>query len=357
VTVLDAVRAAFADPSELDTSPLYTELSRAVAADDGLVRLASLGRPGQYPTFLFFGAVHALLLAGADHPLARYYPSVAGAAARPPAGAGPALASFCREFRAELAAIISTRLVQTNVVQRAAGLRLGLAVIASRVRGPAHLVEVGSSAGLNLRFDRYGYRLAGRVFGDPGSPVQLGVQAIGPVPVPDLDRLPDLASVRGVDLRPVDATSPADRGWLEALVWPENHTQRSALAAALALVAADPPAVLAGDAIDVLPALAAALPPDEPRIVFHCATRMHVPAGRRAAFDAAIGSLGATGPLWRLAIEGSPVIGPPASARCGGALLIHGPDGAAETPAVVHGHLRWVEMLRAGPAQVPLTAS
>jgi hypothetical protein len=65
--------------------------------------LAARGRPGQYPTFLFFGAVHHLLLRGADHALARYFPSIVGAQALPAAGAGPALVSFCETFGPELA--------------------------------------------------------------------------------------------------------------------------------------------------------------------------------------------------------------------------------------------------------------
>ena len=73
----DQVRAAFEDPKEFTTSPLYRCLSRTVAATGELVDLACQGRPGQYPTFLFFGALHLLLLAGTDHPLARFYPSVA----------------------------------------------------------------------------------------------------------------------------------------------------------------------------------------------------------------------------------------------------------------------------------------
>jgi hypothetical protein len=172
------VRTAFEDPVEFTTSPLYRCLSRTVAATDQLLDLACQGRPGQYPTFLFFGAVHLLLLAGAEHPLARFYPSMAA---------------------------------------------------------------------------------------DPG-----------------------------------------ERAWLEALVWPENHRQRALLAVALGLAAADPPPIRAGDAIDVLPGIAGALPAGQPRVVFHTATRMHVPAGRLAAFDAAIGHVGDTGPLWLLSIEDAP---------------------------------------------------
>src|SRR3954452_5802326 len=128
-TDLATIARRFADTPEFASSPLYQALARTVARTPALLRLAARGRPGQYPTFLFFGAVHALLLAGAEHPLARFYPSIVGAdaalPAEPPDDAGPALVDFCLLHEAELAGLIETRLVQTNVVRRALALRLG----------------------------------------------------------------------------------------------------------------------------------------------------------------------------------------------------------------------------------------
>ena len=330
------------------SSPLYRALSRTVAAEDGLLDLAAQGRAGQYPTFLFFGAVHYLLLSGVRHPLAEFFPSVAGSgrAVAPAEEAGPALVAFCAAHERKLAEVIRTRLVQTNQVQRALGLRLGLATIAPQVSGPVHVIEVGTSAGLNLRFDRYGYAVGGRRFGAPDSPVQLVAEHYGTDPLPDLDALPSLAGVVGVDLNPIDVLDPEARRWLQALIWPENHDQLVLLAAALDLVAADPPRILRGDAIDVLPGLARTLPAGEPRVVFHAATRMHVPADRLDAFDAAIASLGRSGPLWWLSIEDAP--DPdlrPAPAHDGAALRLRTPDGQRRTIAVVEGHLRWVETI------------
>lgn len=342
----EQLRGAFEDPAPFTTSPLYRSLSQTVADHDLLLDLASRGRPGQYPTFLFFGAVHHLLLGGAEHRLACFYPSIAGGAALPPADAGPALVSFCQEFEAELAATISSRLVQTSQVQRSLGLRLGLSMIACDVPGPVHLIEVGASAGLNLRFRSYGYRVGGRQFGDPAAPVQLAADRCGARPLPDLDVLPPVASLLGVDLNPLDVLDCDARRWLEALVWPENHRQRALLSAALADAAADPPSVRAGDAIDLLPGIGRELPAGEPRVVFHSATRMHVPEERLDAFDAAIAQLNDGGPLWRLSIEESPDPDPrPSPARLGAALLLRRPSGETETLAVVDGHLRWIEML------------
>ena len=91
------------------------------------------------------------------------------------------------------------------------------------------------------------------------------------------------------------------------------------------------------------------LPAGSARVVFHIATRLHVPRARRGAFDAAIRSLNDTGPLWWLAAEEAPDPDPrPQPARRGVSLVLRTPDGRAENLAVVDGHLRWIETLR-GP--------
>jgi hypothetical protein len=315
-----------------------------VAGDESLLRLASRAGNGQYPTFLFFGAVHHLLLAGADHELAGFYPSIAGHRARPPAEAGPALVSFCAIHERELTHLLRTRLVQTSVVQRSLALRLGLHAIAGQESRPVHLVEVGASAGLNLRFDRYGFQIGGRRSGDPASPVQISARWYGDAGVPDLDVLPPLASVTGVDLRPIDARDADARRWLESLIWPENQHQRDLLSAALAIVAADPPTVLPGDATEVCPRIAAGLPPGEPRVAFHAATRLPVAPSRWADFDRAVDALGENGPLYRLSLEYPPDPDPrPAPARPGVALTLRRPDGTCALLAVVEGHLHWID--------------
>lgn len=340
------MREAFAHETEFDTSPLYRALSQVVAADDHLLGLAAHGRAGQHPTFLFFGAVHHALLGGIDHPLAAFYPSIVGNRARPPADAGPALKSFCAENEDQLAATIRSRLVQTSHVQRSLALRLGLAAITPELPGPVHLIEVGASAGLNLRFDRYGYRVGDRRFGDLDSPVQLTAELYGRAPLPDLDDLAPVASAQGVDLNPVDVTDPDSRSWLQALVWPENADQRTLLSAALTLVALDPPPIHRGDAIDTLSGIGAQLPAGEPRLVFHCATRIHVPRDRRPAFDRAIASVGDSGPLWWLALEDVPDPQPQSPpGQVGWGLLLRRPNGMSQTIAAVNGHLRWIKTL------------
>lgn len=330
--ILSDVRAAFTDPEEFWSSPLYRRLSSVVASDSFLLGLAAKVRPGQVPAFAFFGAVHALLLSGTVHPLGEYYPSLRGESARPPDDdAGAALTAFAHQHEFAIQRLLKSRLVQTNHVQRAVGLRMGLAAISAQVEGrPAHLLEIGSSAGLVLRHDQYGYRLGERRFGDRHSPVQLVSEWRSPLKVPDLDAIPLIVSTTGIDLNPLDAASEADRRWLEALVWPEDRHKAELLRAALALASEKPVVTLAGDATDLCSRWANALPVDQPRIVFHCATRMHVPLARRAAFDRAIESAGNDGPLYHIAIEGD-------------GLIITGPNRDTIARYDVDGHLAWAQ--------------
>jgi len=280
-----------------------------------------------------------------QHHLGDYYVSIAGPDARPvDAGTGPAFAQFCEAYRKPIASILRTRLVQTNQVQRALVLRLGLALVRRVTTAPVCVVEVGCSAGLNLRADRYAYSVGTATFGDLASPVRIAVDIPAADLLPDLTDLPAIADAVGVDLEPPDPADDNDRAWLRALVWPENTHQAAQLTAALDLVAADPPRVVRGDVIDIGPAIAAALPRSLPRLVVHTATRIHVPHERRPAFDAAIAAFGAHGPMLHLALEDDQRTAP--SGRHGVGLTATDAAGT-RVMAIADGHLAWLEPLPA----------
>lgn len=335
-----------AAPHVFTTSPLYRALCPVVAADPFVLELLVARRDGQQPSYLLFGAVHHLVLAGAAHPLREFFPSVAGDAARDPALAGPVLRDFCRAYQGELAALIGTRLVQTNVVRRVIALRLALAAIGGAE--PVHLIEVGASAGMLLLVDRYRYRIGDHTYGPADARVTVDSEWRGTRPPPDLDRVPPVASWIGIDLHPVDVTDAGHRRWLRALVWPEDHAEATLLDAAMAEVAAAPPTVVTGDAIDVCPELGRTLPAGQSRVVFHAATRMHVPLGRRAAFDAAIDAIGEHGPLWHVWLESADAQHHGRPAPDNGVVAWHGPDGDGVRALVrADGHLHWLAPLDA----------
>jgi hypothetical protein len=333
-------------PSIFTTSPLYQSLCKVVAQNQPILELLTQRQTGQQASFLLFGAVHYLLLSGVQHPLRDFYPSLAGKAAADPEKAGPVLLDFCHGYHDELGTLIRTRLVQTNVVKRASGLLVALSAVRRRCQQPVHLIEVGASAGIHLHFDRYRYVIGGRVFGQRNAKVAIETQWRGKQPPPDLDDLPPIVSRIGVDLNPVDVTDPKERLWLRALVWPENQHEADLLSAALESVAFDPPTIVAGDAIDVCPTLGQRLPPGEPRVVFHAATRMHVPIERRAAFDEAVDAVREQGPLYHVWLE------PPSAPHSGavsdprGVLALHGPGDDQPVALVqVDGHLEWIAPL------------
>jgi hypothetical protein len=328
-----------AAPSLFPTSPLYGRLGAVVADDERLMAIAAEARPGQLPSTLLFAAVHYLLLRDPSHDLAAWYPT-AGSPRTPEGDPGPAFTDFCLTRRAQLVEVVRHRLVQTNVVKRAMALRLGLAAIAAMTDEPVTLIELGCSAGLLLRFDEYRYDLGGRTWGRPGSPVEVRTEWRGPGSAPDLEPLPSIADRAGVDLHPVDVTDPDERLWLRALIWPENRAQADLQDAALRVVAADPPRTVAGDAVEMLARLVSEVPRDRPVVVFHAATRLHVPADRLGEFDAAIAAVRRTHALFHLSFEVAP-----RADQVTFALRLWGADGRERLLGTAESHAEWM----AGP--------
>ena len=213
-------------------SPMYGQLC-AFLADDvaagGVV--AELLKRWAAPTFgldqlrrevpglRLLGGLHRLVLTRRAPELALFYPSVGGTG--DVRDAWPvvrgALLTHADELREGLA-----QPPQTNEVGRAAPLLKGLGEIAVWTGGlPVRLVEIGTSAGLNLRVDQLPIG-AGRLI-DPG---------------PDGLPRPDAPSYRvvsrvGGDLHPIDPTTPAGRTTLTSYVWPDDLVRFERLRVAL----------------------------------------------------------------------------------------------------------------------------
>jgi Uncharacterized protein conserved in bacteria (DUF2332) len=152
------------------TSPLYRQLCTIVAAEPAILAMLTHRRVGQQASFLLFAALHHTLRDEPDHPLRDYYASLVPRP-RDPADVRTSLLDFIHTHHDRLDELIRTRLVQSNVIRRAAALRYTLWAVARRTDQPIHLVEVGASAGLLLAADRYRYRIGDREFGRPESAV------------------------------------------------------------------------------------------------------------------------------------------------------------------------------------------
>jgi hypothetical protein len=178
---------------------------------------------------------------------------------------------------------------QTNEVGRSAVLMSGLLAVAGLFAKPMELLELGASAGLNLMLDRYGYDLGGLEAGDRDSALRLRPEWKG-APPPDAQVV--VVRRRGVDLHPLDARRDGDR--LLAYVWPDQARRLAQLEAALAIAAAEPPLVEAGDAADWLEArLAERHEAGAARVVLHSIAFQYFPDSSRARIVEAMEEAGA----------------------------------------------------------------
>jgi hypothetical protein len=250
-------------------SPLYAHLCRSIAADQDVLALAAETPRGQPAPNLLLGAVHYLLLSGVDDPLAAFYPSLTSEPDL--TDAYPAFQRFCRAYARPIRELLLTRRVQTNEVARSACLMLAFEVVARQAPyKPLSLVEIGASAGLNLLWDRYGYDYAnGLRYGALDSPLQIPCALRGDVLPPFPERLPEVAFRQGIDLNPIDSRDTDAVLWLRALIWPEHHERVDRLQQALEVARTNPPTVLAGDALHLLPEVMAKAPADTALCIFH----------------------------------------------------------------------------------------
>ncbi|WP_448810236.1 DUF2332 domain-containing protein [Agromyces bauzanensis] len=251
---------AFADVEARGMSAVYESWAHGVTGDPGTVALIDELPPAKRQPNLVFSA-------------ARYQ------------GAPIAPYGVFRDWlHAHWIEVRATALAHATQTNEAARCALHLPVLAG-IEGPLALLEVGASAGLCLYPDRYSYRYQGHAQLDPASgpsPVVLECVTSGPVPVPD--RLPEVVWRGGIDLNPLDVRRPDDLAWLDALVWPEHEDRRARLRAAAAIVAADPPRIVAGDLNERLHEVAAMAPAEATLVVFHMAVLAYLDEPGRARF-------------------------------------------------------------------------
>jgi hypothetical protein len=234
----------------------------------------------------FTGGLNALVRCGAAPVLAALYPPAAL----------PDVSAMVEALRAVLRdPVLDAELVrwlagppQTNEVARSGVLMAGLLTIAEATRLPLRLFELGTSAGLNLNLDRFGYRLGNVVTGDAASAVQLVPAWTGPAPpMADVKVL----TRRGVDINPLDVSDAAVRERLMAYVWPDQTERVTRAAAAITLAQASPPPIDRADAADWVENRVA-LAAGSTAVVMHSIAWQYFPAVTQARIAAHLAALG-----------------------------------------------------------------
>lgn len=212
------------------------------------------------------GGLHRLVLRGAAPGLARHFPTTGG---RP----GDELERDTIDAVAAHQQVLDADLdqqVQTNEVGRSVVHMTLCHWLARLGHTEFDMVEVGSSAGLNLNFPLYGATSELGTMGDPNSAVSFG-PAWFDVPPPLAPRAAVPVRVVGSDPHPIDVST--DDGELRVLsfVWPDQIDRFERLRRALTIARTNVPDVREASAEVALGQL---LPHsfDRPTVVFHSIT-------------------------------------------------------------------------------------
>jgi hypothetical protein len=277
------------------------------------------------------GALHELAMAGVDPALSAAYDALDAEAIW--IAARPAMV----RHGARLAAFM-THEPQTNEVRRSICLLGGFLEVAKTTGLPLRCFEVAASAGLNLSWDRYSYRMGEASWGDVDSSVVMDTDWSGPPP-------PTGAKVSVIeraacDRRPTELADPDQRRRLLAYIWADQTERLARIRAAMDLALAYKVTVEAADAVDwtrahVAPRAGAAT------VLYHSVFWQYMPAQSQAALRDLIAGIGARArpdaPFAWLRMEPNPENMLEMQVR-----LTLWPAGGERVLAKVHPHGAWV---------------
>jgi hypothetical protein len=220
---------------------------------------------------IFLATVHFLLLNGAEHPIAEYFPDIHPEPHPPDAVLYPLFRDFCFQHQDVIKKLLATHHVQTNEVRRCACLLPSFGLAAEKAQGlPLALVEIGASAGLNLFWDCYGYDYGnGTIYGNRTSLVQLTCTIRRDIRPPLPETFPQIIARIGIDLNPIDIRDHSAVNWLKAFIWPEHTARFELLHRAIEIARNNPPDLRKGDALKILSGVIDALPPDSYPCLYH----------------------------------------------------------------------------------------
>jgi hypothetical protein len=204
-------------------SPMYEELLRRMAEDvrAGGPCLAALEphmpRSRMLAPLLLLAAIHRMVLEGQLPEAALFYPTVGGQTDED--------ALWPHLLKAVPRAVLPV-CVQTNEVERSRALLPGFLEVVRQTGLPLRLLEIGASAGLNLRWDRF--------------------------PFLDVPATVRVAERRGCDLNPIDPALDESRAAMLCFVWPDQLGRLQKLAQVIEIARSVPAPVDRCDAVDWL---------------------------------------------------------------------------------------------------------
>jgi len=279
------------------------------------------------------GGFHTLVLSGQAPDLAALYPPNPTPS---DASLAKALTAAMKAFAAPLNRWLDSA-PQTNETARTGPLAAAGALLSQKAGMPLRLLELGTSAGLNLYWDKFTLA-AGRQRDAGTSPLTLTPDWQGAPPPGTEIRI---ASRAGVDLNPFTLSDPMERLRMLSYIWPDQPDRMERMRAAQAVALADPARIDQGDAADWIDGELQVLPEGQMTCVFHSIAWQYFPQQTQTRAEAAIRTAGAnattTAPLAWLSMEAD-------GNEPGAALSLRTwPDGREETLGRSDFHGRWVQ--------------
>jgi hypothetical protein len=322
-------------------APIYADICASLARS--LTRESRTGArvldwPGE-PTrdalpLRLMGGLHALVLAGADEELAAMFRGEVN---------GEALdAALLRVLARHDAALLPwlDGPPQTNEPGRSGALVVGLIEVARRFGPNIQVLEIGSSAGLNLLIGRYRFDLGGAILGPADSPVTIAPEWRGAAP--ELPKI-EIISTRGCDVAPMDAADPAVEARLSAYVWAEKPERLERLRRAIGMVREKPVRLDKADAADWVEArLTEPQAGGVTRVLMHSVVWQYLPEATAERIRAAMHAAGVRAtperPLAWVAMEPDRAL-----AEQVVSLACWPGDGTRDAVATAHAHGAWVK--------------
>lgn len=297
VAKLSKIFVEFVEP--VKDSQIYATLSRQIANDEDLLLKIPIVKSQPVPN-LFLAAVNYLLFKYPDEELANHYPNHSK---KPASGDLFAVfKKFCFDHLDEIKKTMASHLVQTNEVRRCALLLPAVAYVSSQSGSPVHLIDVGTSSGLNLLMDRYRILYSdGSVLGDKSSPLELQCELKGL----SLSRLPEakIADRVGIDLNPIDLNDEKEFLWALSLIWPDQLERFDRFKKAVSILSKNPVTLKKGSALDLILPTISSLPKGSHACVMHSFALYQFTKEERKQFDEQLKQASMHCPVWRISME------------------------------------------------------
>lgn len=240
--------------------------------------------------------------------------------------------------------LLQTRIVQTNALNRCAYL---MPIISSLFEGGTtiNLIDIGTSAGLNLNFDLYAYTYNHQ--SQIGNSTVEVTSEIKAGKLPNINLQIKINQKTGIDQNPLDIRSPENALWLKALIWTDQQARFRRMENAIELAQNSKIVLKKGNSIADFASLIRATTNEQPLVVYHTHVLYQFTFEERTAFWDMLDAIGKDKDFYYIAAENARVLGHNYQQKGVLVELITYQNGQKSNRlvAMTNGHANWIKWL------------